>query len=78
MAIHDTTTMNDVVKALKEVNPDIFVYGEGWTAGDSPLPVGQRALKDNVAAMPGVAVFSDDISSPANIKGVPCEVNIIV
>ncbi len=61
MAIHDTTTMNDVVKALKEVNPDIFVYGEGWTAGDSPLPVGQRALKDNVAAMPGVAVFSDDI-----------------
>ena len=61
MAIHDTTTMNDVVKALKEVNPDIFVYGEGWTAADSPLPVGQRALKDNVAAMPGVAVFSDDI-----------------
>lgn len=61
MAIHDTTTMNDVVKVLKEVNPDIFVYGEGWTAGDSPLPVGQRALKDNVAAMPGVAVFSDDI-----------------
>ncbi len=61
MAIHDTTTMNDVVKALKEVNPDIFVYGEGWTAGDSPLPVGERALKDNVSAMPGVAVFSDDI-----------------
>ncbi len=61
MAIHDTTTMNDVVKALKEVNPDIFDYAEAWTAGDSPLPVGQRALKDNVAAMPGVAVFSDDI-----------------
>ncbi len=61
MAIHDTTTMNDVVKVLKEVNPDIFVYGEGWTAGDSPLPVGERALKDNVSAMPGVAVFSDDI-----------------
>ena len=67
MAIHDTTTMNDVVKALKEVNPDIFVYGEGWTAGDSPLPVGQRALKDNVAAMPGVAVFSDDIRD--GVKG---------
>ncbi len=61
MAIHDTTTMNRVTRELKEINPDIFVYGEGWTAGDSPLPVGQRALKDNVSAMPDVAVFSDDI-----------------
>ena len=61
MAIHDTTTMNLVAKTLKEVRPDIFVYGEGWTAGDSPLPVGQRALKENVSAMPEIAVFSDDI-----------------
>ena len=61
MAIHDTETMNAVAAALKEINPDIFVYGEGWTAGDSPLPVDQRALKENVAKMPQIAVFSDDI-----------------
>ena len=61
MAIHDTETMNQVVSELKKINPDIFVYGEGWTAGDSPLPVERRALKDNVSAMPQVAVFSDDI-----------------
>lgn len=61
MAIHDIETMNRVAAALKEVNPDIFVYGEGWTAGDSPLPVGQRALKENVAKMPQIAVFSDDL-----------------
>lgn len=67
MAIHDTTTMNEVAKTLKEVNPNIFVYGEGWTAGDSPLPVSQRALKDNVSAMPQIAVFSDDIRDA--IKG---------
>lgn len=67
MAIHDKTTMNEVAKALKEINPNIFVYGEGWTAGDSPLPVGQRALKDNVSAMPDIAVFSDDIRDA--IKG---------
>ena len=67
MAIHDTTTMNDVARELKTVRPDIFVYGEGWTASDSPLPVGQRALKDNVSAMPQVAVFSDDIRDA--IKG---------
>lgn len=67
MAIHDIETMNQVAAALKEVNPDIFVYGEGWTAGDSPLPVDQRALKDNVGKMPQVAVFSDDIRDA--IKG---------
>lgn len=61
MAIHDIETMNQVAAALKEINPSIFVYGEGWTAGDSPLPVDQRALKENVAKMNGIAVFSDDI-----------------
>lgn len=67
MAIHDTETMNKVVDALHSIRPDIFVYGEGWTAGDSPLPVERRALKDNVSMMPGVAVFSDDIRDA--IKG---------
>lgn len=67
MAIHDTETMNEVAKALKEINPSIFVYGEGWTAGDSPLPVEHRALKENVSKMPQIAVFSDDIRDA--IKG---------
>lgn len=61
MAIHDIETMNRVARELKLINPDIFVYGEGWTAGNSPLPVEQRALKENVAKMDGIAVFSDDI-----------------
>lgn len=61
MAIHDTETMNRVARELKEINPSIFVYGEGWTAGDSPLPLERRALKENVSAMPDIAVFSDDI-----------------
>lgn len=67
MAIHDIETMNRVAEELKKINPNIFIYGEGWTAGDSPLPVEQRALKENVAKMPGVAVFSDDIRDA--IKG---------
>lgn len=67
MAIHDIETMNQVIAALKEINPNIFVYGEGWTAGDSPLPVDQRALKENVSKMPQIAVFSDDIRDA--IKG---------
>ena len=67
MAIHDTETMNRVARELKEINPSIFVYGEGWTAGDSPLPADRRALKENVSKMEGIAVFSDDIRDA--IKG---------
>lgn len=67
MAIHDTETMNRVAAELKKINPDIFVYGEGWTAGNSPLPTERRALKENVAKMEGIAVFSDDIRDA--IKG---------
>ena len=67
MAIHDIETMNRVARELKEINPDIIIYGEGWTAGDSPLPVSQRALKENVSKMNGIAVFSDDIRDA--IKG---------
>lgn len=61
MAIHDTETMNRVAEELKKINPAIFVYGEGWTAGDSPLAIERRALKENVSAMKNIAVFSDDL-----------------
>lgn len=61
MAIHDTETMNRVASELKKINPSIFVYGEGWTAGDSPLAPERRALKENVSKMEDIAVFSDDI-----------------
>ena len=61
MAIHDTETMNQVAAELKKINPSIFVYGEGWTAGDSPLQTERRALKENVSKMTDIAVFSDDI-----------------
>lgn len=67
MAIHDIQTMNEVAANLKKINPDVFIYGEGWTAGDSPLPVKERALKENVSQMEGISVFSDDIRDA--IKG---------
>ena len=61
MAIHDTETMNRVAETVRAINPNAVIYGEGWTAGDSPLPTERRALKENVSKMPGIAVFSDDI-----------------
>jgi pullulanase len=61
MGIHDIETMNAVSAALRDIDPSIFVYGEGWTAGSSPLPVEQQALKANTPSLVEVAAFSDDI-----------------
>ncbi|WP_165830447.1 type I pullulanase [Flavobacterium aquariorum] len=67
MAVHDIETMNAISATLKEINPSIFLYGEGWTAGDSPLPIEKRALKNNVKKLNDIAVFSDDIRD--GVKG---------
>lgn len=61
MGIHDIETMNAVARALREVDPTIFVYGEGWTAGPTPLPDEELALKKNTHRLEGVAAFSDDL-----------------
>ncbi len=61
MGIHDVETMKEVRRALDEISPMIFVYGEGWSAGDSPLPEKLRAVKKNGLQLPRIAVFSDDL-----------------
>src|SRR6185436_4904974 len=67
MGVHDIETMNIISKALHKIKPGILLYGEGWTAGASPLPDSFRALKQNVSKLNGIAVFSDDIRD--GIKG---------
>lgn len=67
MGIHDIETMNELSDALHAIDPSIFIYGEGWTAGGSPLPDSLKALKANVPKLKGVAAFSDDIRDA--IKG---------
>lgn len=67
MGVHDITTMNLISKELHRLKPDILLYGEGWTAGSSPLPDSARALKANAARLDRIAVFSDDIRD--GIKG---------
>lgn len=60
MGIHDIETMNRLRAELMKIDPTIFVYGEGWLADNSPLPLEQRAVKDNISQMEGIAVFCDD------------------
>jgi pullulanase len=61
MGIHDIETMNDISAALHKIDPTIFIYGEGWTAGNSPLAEDLRAVKKNVAKLDKIAAFSDDL-----------------
>ncbi len=61
MGILDIETMKEVRKALDEISPDILVYGEGWTGGQSPIPDKLRAMKSNVKRIGRVGAFSDDI-----------------
>ena len=61
MGVHDIVTMNEIRKALDEINPNIFIYGEGWSAGSCGLPNEQLGMKANIPQMPRIAAFSDDI-----------------
>ena len=58
MGVHDIATMNAIRQALPD---DIFIYGEGWAAGGCALPNEQLGMKSNIAAMPGIAAFSDEM-----------------
>ncbi|WP_210708079.1 type I pullulanase [Maribacter dokdonensis] len=61
MGIHDIETMNNVADAVLKLNPDALLYGEGWTAGDSPLLEEKRALKKHMQQLPKIAAFNDDL-----------------
>ncbi|GGK58747.1 type I pullulanase [Rufibacter glacialis] len=67
MAIHDLETMNLLSAELRKINPHLLIYGEGWTAGSSPLPDHVRALKTNTHLLQHTAAFSDDLRDA--IKG---------
>lgn len=67
MGIHDIETMNAISKMVQSIDPSIFLYGEGWAGGDSPLPEHLRAVKQNTSQLQNIAVFSDEIRD--GIKG---------
>ena len=61
MGVHDIQTMNDIRRELNAIDPEIFVYGEGWSAGTCAYPHEKLAMKAAIPQMPGIAAFSDDI-----------------
>ncbi len=61
MGCHDIETMNQIRAAIDEIDPHIFIYGEGWSAGQCALPSEQLALKANMQQLPRIAAFCDDM-----------------
>ena len=57
MGVHDIETMNAIRNAVPQ---DIFIYGEGWSAGSCAYS-GDLAMKANVNKMAGIAAFSDEM-----------------
>lgn len=67
MGVLDIDTMNVIAERLKEIRPDIYLYGEGWNGGPSSLAEEKRAFKASAKKMPGIGMFNDDIRD--TIKG---------
>ena len=61
MGCHDIETMNAIRQAVDEIDPNIFIYGEGWSAGACALPNELLGMKANIPQMPRIAAFSDDM-----------------
>jgi pullulanase len=61
MGVHDIQTMNEIRQMVDEIDPTIYIYGEGWSAGSCAYPQEQLGMKANITKMPSVAAFSDEI-----------------
>lgn len=61
MGVLDIETMNRIYEELHKINPNIILYGEGWTGGKCGLSEKKRAMKVNASRLKHVGVFNDDL-----------------
>ncbi len=61
MGIHDIETMNVIREEVNKIEPNIIIYGEGWTSGSAAYDENLRPIKKNVAKLNDIGAFSDDI-----------------
>ncbi len=61
MGVHDIETMNAIRAEVDKINPEIFIYGEGWSAGQCAYPAEKLGTKANIPNMPRIAAFSDEL-----------------
>ena len=61
MGIHDIETMNLIRAEVNKIDPSIYIYGEGWSAGSCAYPTEKLAMKANTQQLHGIGAFSDDM-----------------
>lgn len=61
MGVHDIETMNYIRAAVDKIDPTIYIYGEGWSAGACAYPQDKLAMKANTRQLNGIGAFSDDM-----------------
>ena len=61
MGVHDIETMQDIRKTVNAIDPTIYIYGEGWSAGSCAYPSEKLAMKANTLQLEGIGAFSDDM-----------------
>ena len=61
MGVHDIETMNLIRKELNKIDPSIYIYGEGWSAGNCAYPTEKLAMKANTRQLNGIGAFCDDM-----------------
>lgn len=53
--------MNQVRAAVSKIDPSIYIYGEGWSAGACAYPTDKLAMKANTRQLDGIGAFCDDM-----------------
>ena len=61
MGVHDIETMNQIRAAVDAIDPTIYIYGEGWSAGTCAYPQEKLAMKASTYKLNGIGAFSDDM-----------------
>ena len=61
MGVHDIETMLQIRAEVNKIDPSIYIYGEGWSAGSCAYPVDKLAMKANAQQLNGIGAFSDDM-----------------
>ena len=61
MGVHDIETMQQIRAEVNKIDPSIYIYGEGWSAGSCAYPVDKLAMKANAQQLNGIGAFSDDM-----------------
>lgn len=61
MGVHDIETMNEIHDVVAQIDPTIYIYGEGWSAGSCAYPQDKLATKANTSELNGIGAFSDEM-----------------